>query len=231
MSGQNVRRSLPFGGTFDGPVTSRRVPSWIVPQSDSGLRSARQTSKKPTEPPRESPEAVATARILAIEEAAALEVAQLREQLEHLEGRRAALAEELERQHEANKALIRALGKAREDLFLEGEGELLRLAMAVAERVVGAELKTPVPVITRWVKEAVALYGGGTGLTLVLSPALVAAMPAHEWEKVAGEVAVALDPNLEGICCELRGPDARATISARHRLDAVAEALGVQEAS
>jgi flagellar assembly protein FliH len=177
--------------------------------------------------PKESSESIANARIVAVQELAALEVAQIRAKLEHADAQLHVVADELERQREANRALIRALGKAREDLFSDGEGELLRLAVAVAGRVVGQELTTPVPIVTRWVREAIAMYGGGVGLTLVLSPDLVAAMPASKWESVAGDVAVAVDPALEGVCCELRGPDARAPLSAKHRLDAVAEALGV----
>lgn len=233
------RRSLPFTDS-DAPSAVRHVPSWLAPHSGASLESSLRTRTSHTSHdfaksvpsttvtvPKESNESIANARIVAMQELAALEVDTIRNKLESAEAELAAVAEELERQREANRALIRALGRAREDLFTDGEGELLRLAVAVAERVVGQELVTPVPIVTRWVREAIAMYGGGTGLTLVLSPDLVAAMPAHQWETVAGDVGVAVDPALEGVCCELRGPDARAPLSAKHRLDAVAEALGV----
>lgn len=225
------RRSLPFADS-DTPSALRRVPSWLVPHSGTSLESGVRSrgSHKPSATsalPKETCESIANARIVAIQELAALEVAQVLSKLEAAAAQLHVVAEELERQREANRALIRALGRAREDLFSDGEGELLRLAVAVAGRVVAQELTTPVPIVTRWVREAIAMYGGGTGLTLVLSPELVAAMPASQWETVAGDVGVAVDPALEGVCCELRGPDARAPLSAKHRLEAVAEALGV----
>lgn len=227
----------------------RKVPSWMAPPSlrrpwqrrrDSSAFapssavpasfSERPVTTEATDTPatvEEDLQALAEARLADLQSLHAHELATLRDRLAELEVRAESLERQLELSRDANRALVQAVARARESAFADSEGDVLRLAVGVARRVVAAELQVPTPIVQAWVREAIALCATSQGLVLAISSDLASALDGAAWSEAAGSVPVQVDPTLEGLVCELRGAESRAVLSAEARLGAMAEALGV----
>ncbi len=138
----------------------------------------------------------------------------------------AALEEELVQTRDALEAATAALALARESVLRDAEGELVRLAVAIARRVVGEELKLRPEIYTQWAAAELAAASGTD--TVALGRDLAARIPEPAWDELrARGVQVVVDPALPGMACDVRGAVTRVDASADGRLDSVAEALGV----
>lgn len=138
----------------------------------------------------------------------------------------AALHEELCRAQDALEAATAALALARESVLRDAEGELVRLAVTIARRVVGEELKLRPEIYVEWAKSELAAASGTD--TVALGRDLAARIPEPAWDELrARGVQVVVDPALPGMACDVRGAVTRVDASADGRLDSVAEALGV----
>ena len=131
-------------------------------------------------------------------------------------------------------ALHAEMAALRTKVLLESEGELVRLALAVAERVVGRELTVDPSLVSSWAREAILALDGGTDstrpsadgsarLVVAVAPDLAAMAKGADF---GGPVVV--DPTLPAMSAEVRADPGRAAVSAPSRLAAVAEALGVE---
>jgi flagellar assembly protein FliH len=105
----------------------------------------------------------------------------------------------------------------------DAERELVSLAMAVAERVVGRELATTPELIVDWAREAVAGSDFGGSFVVATSTDLSAAVPDAAWGEL--EDALRMDPALPAGSCELRDGGRTVTVSAEERLETVGEDL------
>lgn len=138
----------------------------------------------------------------------------------------AALHEELAHAHDALEAATAALALARESVLRDAEGELVRLAVAIARRVVGEELKLRPEIYVQWAASELAAASGTD--TVALGRDLAARIPEPAWDALrARGVHVLVDPALPAMACDVRGAITRIDASAEGRLDSVAEALGV----
>jgi type III secretion protein L len=70
---------------------------------------------------------------------------------------------------EWNETLIKAL-KSRDDLFAQSEQELLRLAIRIAQKIIGQELKTDANAIAAIVREAVKSCRRARNLVIQVNP-------------------------------------------------------------
>lgn len=114
------------------------------------------------------------------------------------------------------------LASVRRSVLIECEGELVRLALAVAERIVGRELSADPSLVASWAREAIdSLEGAGT-TTVAASPDVAASIPDADFG-----APMTIDESLPPGTCEARSGHGRAKVSADARLAAVAEALGV----
>ena len=129
-------------------------------------------------------------------------------------------------------ALKSEMAALRTKVLLESEGELVRLALAVAERVVGRELAIDPALVSNWAREAIAALDGGTDstrpgadgrLVVAVAPDLGAFVEESDFG-----APIVVDPSLASMSAEVRGDPGRADVSAASRLSAVAEALGVE---
>ena len=105
----------------------------------------------------------------------------------------------------------------------DAEAELVKLAIAIAERVVGRELELAPALIVEWAREAVAGTDLGGSFVIATSPDLSSAVADAAWGEM--EDALRMDPALPAGTCEVRDGGRTVVVSAAERLDAVSEDL------
>lgn len=221
-----------FGLWASPPREPGPVPSWIAPRKErvssrSPLRppsvsptssrrpsSDRSISQRPSSPP---PDLMANAELRA-PRTPTIPPPVIAEKCETCEGH----VDEMDMMRAALAASEARVQSMRRTVLLECESELVKLALAVAERVVGRELATDPALVAAWAREAIAALEGSENVVLAAAPDVVRRL---ETEALGAPLVV--DETLPAGTCEARGEPGRASASARDRLEAVAEALGV----
>lgn len=115
--------------------------------------------------------------------------------------------------------LARELAAVRARILEESEPELVRLAVAIAERVVGRELAADPPPWERWIEEGIAALPGRRDPVVAVAPDVRTAL--------GGEARVVVDAALAPGTCEVREGTSSVEIGARVRLAALSDVLGV----
>lgn len=147
------------------------------------------------------------------------DVEQLRAENDALRAENAALAARLEESAGASDRL-------RAQAVRDAEPELVRLALAVAERVVGRELAANPAVVASWAREAVDALLTREGLSLTVSADVAAAVPTEAWERTfATPPPIAVDVSLPPHSCSVRAGPAAAEAGLSARLSAMRDAL------
>jgi flagellar biosynthesis/type III secretory pathway protein FliH len=132
---------------------------------------------------------------------------------------RAALSATQAKQEELAADLRRAVTAMRD----EAEGELVKLALAIAERVVGRELSIEPELVVQWAREVIAGSALGDHFELALSTELASSLDGESWGDLASFVST--DPALDPGTCEVRDGGKVITVDAKTRLDLVGEHL------
>jgi len=146
---------------------------------------------------------------------------------------RAALAAEhaaLAAEHAALAAehaeLTREMETLRGRVLAASEPELVRLACAVAARVVSREVRVDPALLAAWAREAVAALEGREGAAVVVAPDVAARVPAEAWAQSLGsDHAITVDPSLPPGAVAVRAGASTIDVSAPGRLAAVAADL------
>lgn len=139
-------------------------------------------------------------------------------------GRIEPLVDELRRGLEACRASVEG---ARREALHESEQELVRLALAIAERVVGREIATNSRVVALWAREALESLGADDSVRCVVSPRVgEVLMSLEHWYGTGPQPDVVVDSRLGDLACEIRGRYGRVDAGLKARLAAVAAALG-----
>jgi hypothetical protein len=141
---------------------------------------------------------------------------------------------ELRKEHDALRTHAHELegrfGQYRREVLAEAEGQLLRLALALAERVVARELRTDPTLIAQWAADslgALAAVSGEFRPSLAVGVATSALVPEDAWTDLLGDVKVERDPSLPPLGCELRAGFSAIDVSPAQRLGALrSELLG-----
>jgi flagellar biosynthesis/type III secretory pathway protein FliH len=120
---------------------------------------------------------------------------------------------------EANDAIRRLATNLHED----AERELVKLALAVADRVVARELSIAPELVVDWAREAIASSTFGEHLQIALSTELASALEGADWGDMAPFVS--LDPALHHATCEVRDGGRVITVDAGTRLGLVGDHL------
>jgi flagellar biosynthesis/type III secretory pathway protein FliH len=131
------------------------------------------------------------------------------------------------RETEARDALAReveAMATRTRELVDCAEREIMKLALAVAERVVGREVATDPSLVVAWVREAIAGAELGEGVAIYVSTDLAANIPEGAWGDLADRVAV--DEELPRDTCEVHDGARVVPCSERARLSLVAGTVG-----
>jgi flagellar biosynthesis/type III secretory pathway protein FliH len=173
------------------------------------------SGESPPEPA--APVVPAAEHLALVEEHAALVARHAALAAEH-----ATLVARLARLTEANDALARDAETVRERVLAASEPELVRLACAVAGRVVGRELRADPALVVSWAREAVAALDGHEAATVVLAPDVEAAVPAEAWARSLGaDHAITVDPTLPPGAVSVRSGASTVDVGAAARLAAV----------
>lgn len=138
-----------------------------------------------------------------------------------LEGR----IEELSQGLEAARATV---ADARREALEGSEREIVRLAMAVAERVIGRAFHHDPSAVADWVKEGIAALSQEDSVRVVVSPRVGEILQSHSaFSGVETAPDLVVDPRFDDTRCEIRGKYGRVDAGLEARLDAVAAALGI----
>jgi len=121
------------------------------------------------------------------------------------------------------------LASVRAQLLEDAEPEVVRLAVAVAERVVGRELAADPALVGAWAMEAIAALPDRTGLVVAVSPDVSDLLGEREGaaERTVARAPIVVDPALAPGSCELRSGATTAAVDAAARLASVRDALGL----
>lgn len=118
---------------------------------------------------------------------------------------------------------------ARREALDETEGELVRLAMAIAERIVGRELTMDPKILCGWARQGIEALGSVDSVKCVVSADVGAALEeTAAWAPEGIELELVVDPTLPPRSCEVRGRYGRVDAGIEARLDGLARTLGVE---
>lgn len=153
----------------------------------------------------------------------------LRAELRHLVAGRDGLAAERDELLRERSALVPAVGALRRAVLEASEGELVRLSLVVAERIVHHEVSIAPAVVGRWARVCVDALGAGDAYSLSVSPELEQLVPPSAWTDAHGVARQPLvDGALSGLSCRVRTEFGNIEVGLRARLAAVANALGLE---
>lgn len=110
-------------------------------------------------------------------------------------------------------------------LYAEAERELVRMAFAIARKVVGRELTNAPELLVSWVRSAVEEADFGEELSVALAPDLATSMPRDVWGELASHVVS--DSTLPPGATEVREGARSIRVGAEERLALVADELGM----
>ena len=199
------------------PRSSR--PPWMEAPAAPSLPSEAELDGRGEEslPEPAAPVVPAAEHLALVEEHAALVARHSALAAEH-----SALLARLTRLTEANDALARDAETVRERVLAASEPELVRLACAVAERVVGRELRADPSLVLSWAREAIAALDGHEAASVVMAPDVEAAVPTETWTRSLGtDHAITVDPALPAGAVSVRSGASTVDVGASARLAAV----------
>lgn len=119
-----------------------------------------------------------------------------------------------------------AMARLRRQVLEASEGELVNLAVAVAERVVGRELSTDPTLVVAWAREAIEALAAKDEVVIAVAKDVSRETPAQAWDALGIEYRLQTDAQLPPGSVEVRTPEGAVATSANARLSAVAQALG-----
>ncbi|HEY5147871.1 MAG TPA: FliH/SctL family protein [Polyangiaceae bacterium] len=118
--------------------------------------------------------------------------------------------------------------RLRAGVLASSEGELVRLAVQIAERIAGEELRSDPGLVVAWAREGLEALGAREDIVIAVAPDLAAVLEASDWAAVVGPgVRVETDLSLGAFACEVRKRASVVDASLRARSDAMARELGV----
>jgi hypothetical protein len=136
---------------------------------------------------------------------------------------------------EENAALRRQIvemalmtARVRRDVLEASEGELVKLAVAIGERIARQELRTDPKIVLGWVREAIDMSTTKDHVVVAVAPDLAAALAPTDWEAIAvGSVRVETDASLAPFHCEVRAGASAVEVNVAERVAAMSRELGV----
>lgn len=119
------------------------------------------------------------------------------------------------------------MARLHRDVLEASEPELVKLAMVIAERVVGRELAVDPALVVAWARESIRALGASDDVVIAVAPDVAANVPDDAWAELRPAATVRADPLLLEGTTEVRAPEGRIPSGAKARINAVAQALGV----
>jgi flagellar assembly protein FliH len=147
---------------------------------------------------------------------------ELVQRVEELEAEMGTLRETLAT---ARVELARTAARAsqlRAEIGADAEPELVRLALAVAARVVGQELATAPETVLTWLRAEISACALGPSIEVAVAPDIAAVATGE------ASFAFVIDPALARGTCEIRAGASSIEVSASARMRALVDALEVR---
>jgi Flagellar assembly protein FliH len=140
---------------------------------------------------------------------------------------------ELEALRQQNAQLEQTLAEAisescrmRRKILEESEGELVKLSIAIAQQIVGRELRARPELATDWAKEAIEQLASDDAVTIAISPEVEPLLSPEKWLQIVPGVTVVVDATLQPGQTQVRSLHTRIGAGRVERAAAVIEALG-----
>ncbi|MDB4947098.1 MAG: hypothetical protein JWP97_6632 [Labilithrix sp.] len=198
-------------------------PSWATPANAPAPRSEGRPQLKVLPSVKPPPPSVSRPPEAYVVEAAAPPSRVVREHAEAI----AALTAEVDVLKATAADLAAQLATTRRRILEASEGELVKLAIAIAGRVVGEAVAADPALIVGWANEAIAMLPPREAIVVAMSPDLAAAVPVDTWTiATEGEHRLEVDRTLPRGTCEVRAKATSIEVSAGARMAAVGEAIG-----
>lgn len=141
----------------------------------------------------------------------------------------AVLEERIEALTRGLEAARASVADARREALESSEREIVKLALAVAERVIGRAFEHDPSVVGEWVKEGIAALSQEDSVRVAVSPRVGEILQASScFAGLEAQPDLVVDPRFDNAHCEIRGKYGRVDAGLEARLDAVASALGVE---
>jgi flagellar assembly protein FliH len=206
---------------FDKHTVHVRRIAWSGQAASATPEEAHVEADVPESAEREAPEAalVPAEALEASEQVVAVKTAEVGV----LTATVAALRGELDAAHAMASEARQALAEVTERTLEDAESELVKLALAIAERIVGRELATSPELIIGWAREALAASTLGEGLVVAVSADVASAVDPEHWEELAPRLIA--DASLPPSTCELRDGTTTVVVGGGDRLDLAAAQL------
>jgi hypothetical protein len=141
----------------------------------------------------------------------------------------ARLTEENASLHAKIAEMAATMARLRRDVLQSSEPELVRLAVTIAERVVGRELALEPALVVAWTRDAIEALAAKGEVIIALARDVAQQVPAEAWSAIEVDHTVQADASLAPSTIEVRTSDGVVAAGFEARLTAVAQALGVTE--
>ena len=119
--------------------------------------------------------------------------------------------------------------RLKREVLESSEPELVRLALTIAERVVGHELSKNSALVVDWARESIEVLAAKDEVVIALARDVAAQVPSGAWSTIEVPHSTTTDPALAAGTIEIRTPEGVVVDGAPSRFGAVAEALGLAE--
>jgi Flagellar assembly protein FliH len=210
------------------PSPPPSLPSWMAPRRASEPPVRPPAEAQPATPPEPAPiaaqpepqpspeESDSEARRMLLPPPAPDTVERLQAEVD---GLRRSLAE-----------LAAETGRARREALEASEKDLVALATAIAEQILGRELSSHPEILGQWVRQGLSALSERDEVTVAIGTDLAALMTTEAWAGHLDELGPPIvDPTLPPFRCEVRTRYGRADAGLGPRLAAMVEALGTSD--
>jgi flagellar assembly protein FliH len=119
-----------------------------------------------------------------------------------------------------------AMARLRRQILEASEGELVQLAVVIAERVVARELATEPDLVVHWARQAIDALAAKDEVVIAVAKDVASDVSPEAWAKLGIPHELLQDAQLAPGVIEVRTPQGIVAVNAEARLQAVANALG-----
>lgn len=123
-------------------------------------------------------------------------------------------------------AAVAETARVRREVLEASAPELVRLASAIAEQVIGQRFERDPQLLAALAHEGIEALLEADDVIVAVSPDLADRIPPEVWARaLEGHATVVTDPGLDPMRCEVRGKSSRVAVDPRSRLRIVLDAL------
>ncbi|MEO8799465.1 MAG: FliH/SctL family protein [Polyangiaceae bacterium] len=116
--------------------------------------------------------------------------------------------------------------RMRKDILVASEKELVKLAVAISEQIVGRELDLDPKLYVTWASRAIELLSTEDEVTIAVSPEVESLITPEKWLQFFPDAKIVVDASLKPGHTQVRSGATRVGAGKADRLAAVLEALG-----